>query len=67
MEEEFVSLRIPKDLFEEISRRINGTGFKSVSEYVAFVLEEAVSEEEEVYSAEEEEEVKERLRGLGYL
>ncbi len=73
MEEELVSIKIPKDLFDKIEGRIDGVEFKSVSEYVIFVLEEVVSddeeegEEEDVYSEEDEEKIRERLKGLGYL
>lgn len=61
---------IPEDLFKKIKARIEGTGFDSVSEYVIYVLREVVTEEEkeeEPYSKEDEEKVKERLRALGYL
>lgn len=70
MEEDFVSLQIPKDIYEKLSQRIDGTEFKSVQEYVTFVLKEVVSEEEEeeeIYNEADEEEIKERLKGLGYL
>ncbi len=74
-EEELIPVEIPKDLFEKINERIDGIEFKSVSEYVTFVLEEVVSEDgdeeedeaEEIYSEEDEEKIKERLKGLGYL
>ena len=50
--------------------RVRDTGFSSVDEYVTFVLEEVLKEEveeETAFSKEEEEEVKKRLRALGYL
>jgi Arc/MetJ-type ribon-helix-helix transcriptional regulator len=61
---------IPIPLYEKIKARIEGTGFTSVSDYVTFVLREVVSEEreeEEPFTREDEEKVKDRLRGLGYL
>ena len=71
MSEERVSITIPRRLYEEIKRRVAESQgeFKSVEEYVEFVLNEVVKEEEpgEVYSPEEEEEIKRRLRALGYL
>jgi len=71
MSDEFISVRIPKNLYEEISRRVKESEgeFKSVEEYVAFVLNELVKEDEEenAYTPEEEEEIKKRLRQLGYL
>lgn len=64
-------ISIPATLFERIGVRIEGTGFGSVDEYVAFVLREVLAEDEEAakpaYSREDEERVKERLRSLGYL
>jgi len=71
MPDEFVNVRIPKSLYEEISRRVKESGgeFKDVEEYVTFVLNEVVKEDEEenVYTPEEEEEIKRRLKQLGYL
>jgi len=62
-------LELPNDLYEKIEETIKGTEFKSVKEYVIFVLEEVLKEEEEAepLSPEEEAQVKERLKGLGYL
>lgn len=66
-----VAIYISKDLYDEIKRRVDQSSgeFKTVEEYVEFVLSEIVKEEEEEfeYSPEEEEKIKERLRGLGYL
>ena len=72
MSEDKVAVHIPKDLYEEIKKRVDLSGgeFKNVEEYVEFVLREIVKEEEEEefkYTPEEEEKIKERLRGLGYL
>jgi len=69
---EEVTIRIPRKLYEEIKKRVEESGgeFKSVEEYVIFVLEEVLREEEEeetIFTPEEEEEIKRRLRALGYL
>jgi len=72
-EKKFTSVSIPVPLFENVKKRIEGTGFTSVSDYVTFVLrevltsEEEESEEKEAFSKEDEEKVKQRLRALGYL
>jgi len=61
---------IRDELYEEIRKYVEGSeDFSSVEEFVNFVLEEVLKEEEEEveYSEEEEEQIKERLRGLGYL
>lgn len=66
-----VSIHVPSDLYEEIRRRVKSSQgeFKSVEEYVEFMLREVVKEEEteQVYTPAEEEEIKKRLRSLGYL
>ena len=60
---------LPEDLYDKIEAKVQATEFHSVDEYVVFVLEEVLDEgEEEVsFSEKEEEEVKNRLRALGYL
>lgn len=67
--EETVNVAISKRLYEEMEKIVEESEFNSVEEYVTFVLQEVMKEDEEVetLSKEEEEEVKERLRGLGYL
>ena len=72
MNEEYGAIRISRQLIEEIEGRIKETEFESVEEYVTFVLEEVVRDDEEegpeeVFSEEDEAKVKERLKALGYL
>ena len=56
------------DLYDRIDKKAKSAGFSSVEEYVISVLEDVLEEETDViYSKEEEEEVKRRLRALGYL
>lgn len=72
-EKKFTSVSIPVPLFEKVKKRVEGTGFTSVSDYVTFVLREVLTsekeetEEKEAFSKEDEEKVKQRLRALGYL
>lgn len=69
-ERRFTTVSIPTPLFRKVEERIKGTGFTSVSSYVAYVLREILAEEEqgdEPFSREDEARVKERLRALGYL
>lgn len=67
----YTTVSIPTPLAEKIKKRIEGTGFTSISSYVIYVLREVIAsmeeDEEEVFSKEDEEKVKERLRALGYL
>jgi Arc/MetJ-type ribon-helix-helix transcriptional regulator len=69
-EKKFTTVSIPSPLFKKIEERIKGTGFTSVSGYVTYVLREVISEEEDEdqpFSEEDEQRVKDRLRALGYL
>ena len=70
-EKKYTTISIPTPLAEKIKKRIEGTGFHSLSSYVTYVLREVISgmdeEEEDAFTKEDEEKVKERLRALGYL
>ena len=70
-EKKYTTVSIPTPLAEKIKKRIEGTGFHSLSSYVTYVLREVISgiedESEEAFSKEDEEKVKDRLRALGYL
>lgn len=56
------------ELYSKIEDRAKEIGFGSVDEYVIFVLEEILQEEGGgTLSKEDEEEVKKRLKTLGYL
>lgn len=61
-----VSIGIPSDLYRKIEEKIEGTSFSSVEEYVVMKLESEFPSEP-VYTKEEEELIKERLRKLGYI
>ena len=61
-----VELKIPQDLYEKIEEKISGTSFSSVEEYVVSKLESEFPTEP-VYTKEEEELIRERLRKLGYI
>jgi hypothetical protein len=61
-----VTLQIPKELYEKIDEKISGTSFSSVEEYVVSKLESEFPTEP-VYTKEEEELIRERLRKLGYI
>jgi Arc/MetJ-type ribon-helix-helix transcriptional regulator len=73
-ERKFTSVSIPVPLFRKVEERIKGSGFTSVSSYVTYVLREIIAEEEssddndqQPFSKEDEERVKDRLRALGYI
>lgn len=70
---EYSTVSLPKPLVEKIKKRMEGTGFSSVSSYVTYVLREVLSSIEgdenkkQAFTKEEEEKVKKRLRDLGYI
>jgi metal-responsive CopG/Arc/MetJ family transcriptional regulator len=70
MDKEFTAVSIPTSLYKKIEEAIQGTEVTSVSSYVAKVLRESLSKESpeaQVFSKEEEDKVKERLKALGYI
>lgn len=70
MEKEFTNVSIPTSLYKKIEEKIKGSEFPSVSEYITKVLRGNLSEEQtnqEIFSKEDEEKVKKRLKALGYI
>ncbi len=68
-ETEEVTIELPKSLVAKISSRVPSSGFKSVSEYVSFVLDQALVkfEEKSSITSEDQKKIEQRLRDLGYL
>jgi Arc/MetJ-type ribon-helix-helix transcriptional regulator len=69
-ENKFTTISIPMPLANKIKKRIDGTGFTSLSSYVTYVLREVMSsdeEKDEAFSKDDEKRVKNKLRSLGYL
>ena len=64
---EFTSISIPNTLFKKIEKHIEGTGFPSVSGYVAFIMRTILSEDGGSKADYETEMVKKRLKELGYM
>jgi Arc/MetJ-type ribon-helix-helix transcriptional regulator len=66
-----VSVDVPKKLYDKISNKIKNTSFPSVSTYITHLVEKELAEEgeseEQVFSKEDEEKIKDRLRKLGYI
>jgi hypothetical protein len=61
-------LSLPTDLVKSLRDRIRGSAFPSVEAFVLFVLARlAEATPDEPFSAEEERQLKERLRSLGYI
>ena len=69
-EQERKNVTISGRLYRLIEDRVADSEFTSVDEYVDFILEEVLDEEEEenqLSSEDEDREVKKRLKDLGYL
>lgn len=60
-----VKVMLSKKIVDKIKKRIEETEFKSVEEYIEFVLKEVLKDEE--VPKVEEEKIKERLKALGYF
>lgn len=66
-----VTIKIPKELYEKLKETIEGTGFSSVTEFIVFTMRTIAMggkiKEKHKFRSEEIEEVKKRLRRLGYI
>lgn len=70
MDEKFVNVQIPVDLYKRIEHRIKEEGAESAADYIIKTLEKNMIEESsetEKISENEEEKIKERLKALGYM
>jgi len=59
-------IKINPDLLDRCRRQAEKEGYSSVEEYVTHMLEKALRQSEEKPAADDEV-IKERLKGLGYL
>ncbi|ACL70978.1 hypothetical protein [Halothermothrix orenii] len=79
MSDDKVTIKIPRPLYNNIKKVIDGTGFNSVTEFIVYVMRDLISttevkdkDREEIFSREDliKEEInliKQRLKSLGYL
>jgi Arc/MetJ-type ribon-helix-helix transcriptional regulator len=62
------TVKIPEETARSIERKLGQTSFASLDEFVSFVLARlAESPSEAPFSEEEERQLRERLRSLGYI
>lgn len=61
----YTTITIPAQLFEKLEKKIQGTGFSSVSDYVQFLLREFLIEADRPESKSHKD-VIEKLHALGY-
>ncbi len=77
MRESKVTVKIPRPLFRKVQQVVDGSGFNSPTDFIVYVLRDLIGEHEHAaarsgvadqpWSAEELEEVKRKLKNLGYL
>ena len=57
-------IKLDKELYDKVKMYSEIAGYSSVEEFVSHALEKEIAQFED---AESEEEIKKRLRGLGYI
>ncbi len=57
-------VRIEKELYQKIEKIAEAAGYSSAEEFIVHLLEKEVAKFE---GADSEEEIKKRLKGLGYI
>ncbi len=67
-----VTLKIPRELYENLSKLIEGTGFRSVTEFATYVLRDVAAggkldRKPPGLTEQEVEAIRQRLRALGYI
>ena len=82
MRESKVTVKIPRPLYRKIQHVVDGSGFNSPTDFIVYVLRDLMGEAEEhriepqaaaagaaepTYTEEEIDEVKRKLKNLGYL
>ncbi len=70
-EKDKVTIKIPRPIYENLGKIIEGGGFNSVTEFIVYILRDLISsmpvKKESSLTREEIEMVKKRLKSLGYL
>ena len=56
----YVNIPIPKPLYEKLVKTIEGSGYRSATEYIIFLVRKVIPDLES-------EETERRLRALGYI
>jgi len=69
-ERDKVTIKIPRPLYEKLLVILEGSGYNSVTDFVVYVLRDLVASSaraEKKVTEKELEEIKQRLKNLGYL
>ena len=67
---EYGTVSLPMPLINSVKEKIKGTGMHSVSAYICFILRQILSSPDtgdEILDKKTEEEIKNRLKKLGYI
>jgi metal-responsive CopG/Arc/MetJ family transcriptional regulator len=64
---DYTTISIPANLGKKIDEMTEGTGFTSRSDFVTFVLRELFIEENTANTSKDRENIREKLRALGYI
>lgn len=62
-----IAVTIDSELYQQLQKMIEGTGFSSVDDYVVYLLRSHIGKKSEGLSEEDTEAVTSRLKSLGYL
>ena len=66
-----VTVKIPRPLYRKIQQVVDGSGFNSPTDFIVYVLRDLMGEAEAAaepeFSQEELDDVKRKLKNLGYL
>jgi len=69
-EKDRVTLKIPRPLYDKLGKVIKGSGFRSVNEFIVYVLRDLVSLRDRKASGLTDDEIsliRKRLENLGYF
>ncbi len=70
MRESKVTVKIPRPLYRKIQLVVEGSGFNSPTDFIVYVLRDLLGDAEEhhkEFTEEEVEDVRRKLKNLGYL
>jgi len=65
-----VTVKIPRPLYRKIQQVVDGSGFNSPTDFIVYVLRDLMGDAEEPkteFSPDELEDIKRKLKNLGYL
>lgn len=70
MRETKVTVKIPRPLYRKVQQVVEGSGFNSPTDFIVYVLRDLMGEADDPsseFNPDELEEVKRKLKNLGYL